>query len=183
MNDAILINDILNGELNRFEDIMDKYHDELFKYVYNMSSNVQDTEDLLQEIFMKVYNNLNNYDSTRAGFRTWLYRIATNHVKNYFKSSYYRQKLMSTPYDDSLSRFESDAEQVTIRDKDIDKILKVMRNILKPKHLKIMMLHYFSQLTVNEISEIADIPAKTVYKAIKSSIDKIKKEVNVSDEI
>lgn len=182
MKDITLINDIINGEIDKFEFIMNRYHDELFKYIYNMSGNVADTQDLLQEIFIKVYGNLERYDASRASFRTWLYRITTNHIRNHLKSSYYRHKTSSLSYNDSVTKSNINIENKITKEKQIEEIVSVMKTILNPKHLKIMMLHYFSQLTVTEISEIMDIPQKTIYKAINSSIKKIQKEVNVSNE-
>ncbi len=183
MKDIRLINDILNGDKNKYEVIMDRYHNELFKYIYNMTGNVTDTEDLLQDVFIKVYHNLYKYDSTKAAFRTWLYRVTTNLVYNYFSSAEYRRKQSTYSYDDTINQSRDNVEENTVVEKQIEEIVKAMKKVLKKKHYNIMMLHYFSQLTVKEISGTMDVPEKTIYKAIKSSIAKIKKEVNVSDEI
>ena len=64
-----------------------------------------------------------------------------------------------------------------IEEERVKKILKLIHQLLSDKHQKIMLLHFFSGLTVKEISETLDVPEKTNYKAIKSSIEKIKKEV------
>lgn len=162
---------------------MEKYHNELFKYIYNLTGNVNDTEDLLQEVFIRIYDNLMRYDATRSGFRTWMYRVTTNHCYNHFKSAGYRHKQKTMLYDDQFNPASDNVEAKTVQEKQIEEILAVMKQVLKKKHYQIMMLHYFSQMSVKEISETMDVPEKTIYKAIKSSIEKIKKEVNVSDEI
>ena len=86
--DDKLIHDIifLNKEL--FSEVMDKHYNEIFCYVHNQIHNMEDAKDITQDIFIKVYHNLKKYNSTKASFRTWIYRIAHNVVINYQKSSY-----------------------------------------------------------------------------------------------
>lgn len=177
MNDNELIHKILEGDKDLYAKIMDKYHNEIFKYVYNMVNNYQETEDLLQEIFFKLYKNLKKFDSDKASFRTWMYRISKNYVLNYLKSSKKKMSNQSVEYDDAINRSTDDVEEQAIEDERINIILKAMEKLLKPKHYEIMHLYYFSNLTVKEISETLEIPDKTVYKAINTSIEKIKKEV------
>jgi RNA polymerase sigma-70 factor (ECF subfamily) len=179
LNDLEIIKLILDGDKEKFRYLMEKYHNEMFKYVYNITGDYQDTEDLLQEIFYKIYKNLKKYDSAKASFRTWLYRISKNHVLNYLNSRRYKMKNKIYEYDDSLNSADENIEEVVVKDSQINRIITVMKNILSDKHLQIMQLYYFSELTVKEIAETTAIPEKTIYKAIKSSIEKIKKEVTI----
>jgi RNA polymerase sigma-70 factor (ECF subfamily) len=179
LNDLEIIESILDGDKEKFRLLMEKYHNEIFKYVYNITGNYQDTEDLLQEIFYKIYKNLKKYDSAKASFRTWLYRISKNHVLNYLNSSKAKMKNKTYEYDDSLNSTDENIEEKAVKDNQINRIIKAMKNILSDKHLQIMQLYYFSELTVKEIAETTAIPEKTIYKAIKSSIEKIKKEVTL----
>ena len=60
--------------------IMERYQEKLSRYIYRISGLVkEDTEDALQEIFLKVYQNLNDFD-TSLKFSSWIYRIAHNHI-------------------------------------------------------------------------------------------------------
>ncbi|MDT8336521.1 MAG: RNA polymerase sigma factor [Candidatus Izemoplasmatales bacterium] len=177
MNDNELIKKILDGDKDLYAKIMDKYHNELFKYVYNMVNNYNETEDLLQEIFFKLYKHLKKFDSSKASFRTWMYRVSKNYVLNYLKSSKKRMSNVSVEYNDDINQASENIEEQAVNDEKINLILKAMEKLLKPKHYEIMHLYYFSNLTVKEISETLEIPDKTVYKAINTSIEKIKKEV------
>jgi RNA polymerase sigma-70 factor (ECF subfamily) len=142
-----------------------------------MTNNFNDTEDLLQEIFYKVFMILKKFNPNKASFRTWIYRVSKNYVINHLKSANYRLHHGNYEYDDTINKSKEDIEENAINDNRIDMVLKAMSNVLSKKHFEIMHLHYFSNLTVKEISESLGIPNKTVYKAIKSSIEKIKKEV------
>ena len=175
-DDLKTIEYVLSGKKDHFATIIEKYHNEIFSFVFNMLGQYQDTEDLLQDIFLKVYRNLKKYNKEKASFRTWLYRIANNETINYLKSA---QKKYSSIGELDSSRLVSvdDVENQAIHDDDINQIIQIMKKVLSIKHQKIMMFHYFSNLSVKEISKAMEIPEKTIYKTLKSSIEKIKKEV------
>ena len=156
---------------------MDKYHNEIFSFVYNITNDYQTTEDLLQEIFLKTYRNLNKYNKDKSSFRTWLYRISNNHTINYLHSNAYKTHSNNLEYLDETNKSKEDIEAQIIKEEQMNNIIKAMKKVLKPKHQQIIALHYFSNLTVKEISDVTNIPEKTIYNAIKSSIEKIKKEV------
>jgi len=177
LNDNELIEKILEGDKDLFSQIMNKYHNEIFKYVYNIVNNYNETEDLLQEIFFKLYKNLKKFDSKKASFRTWMYRVSKNYVLNHLKTAEVRFNRSALEYDDSINKSDEDIEERVVNDNRINQVLTVMKRLLSAKHFEIMHLHYFSNLTVKEISETLQIPDKTVYKAIKVSIKKIQKEV------
>jgi len=179
-DDYVIIKHVLNGKTDHFGQIMNKYHNEIFSFVFNMLGNYEDTEDLLQEIFIKVYNNLSKYKPDKSSFRTWLYRISSNHTINYLKSSRYK-KHSRNELDTSLLKDESNIEEELIKENQIKEIIHIMKKKLSDKHQKILILHYFSGLTVKEISHTLEIPEKTIYKALKSSIEKIKKEVTTNE--
>ena len=176
MDDRQVIKQVLQGNTDQYAVLMDRYHNEMFSFVFNMVGQYQDTEDLVQEIFYKTYQSLSKYDSDKAGFRTWLYRIASNHTINYVNSKYHKSKVASE-VDVDLLQDDTDIIEDTIRDEQLNAIVAAMKKVLIKKHQKILSLHYFSGLTVQEISESLDIPDKTIYKALKTGIEKIKQEV------
>lgn len=178
-NDYEIIIEVLNGNSDYFSSLMEKYHNEIFRYVYNILGNYESTEDLLQEIFLKTYKNLKKYDESKASFRTWLYRIASNHTLNYLNSKDYKNKSSVSIYEESTLKSSGGVEEDIIKEEQINQIKKIIDSKLKPKHQEIMYLHYFSGLTVKEIGETTEIPEKTIYKAIKTSLDKIKEEVAI----
>ena len=172
---------ILEGKTDYYAEIMNRYHNELFKYAYNIVGDYTTTEDLVQEIFIRIYNQLSKYNKDKASFRTWMYRVASNYVTNYVKSkAYLKQK--SLVYDeDYLLVSDEDIEEKTVRDDQLNRIVVAIKKLLKQNHQEIMYLHFFSGLEVKEIAEILELSDKTVYKAIKTSIEKIKMEVSVDE--
>lgn len=105
-----------------------------------------------------------------------MYRIASNHTINFLKSAH-KKYSSSNELNIELLTNEDNLEDNVVKEEDLNTVIHYIEELLSEKHKKIMYLHYFSGLTVNEISETLQIPIKTIYKAIKSSIEKIKKEV------
>jgi len=176
-DDYEVIKEILNGNNDYFSILMEKYHNEMFKYVYNILGNYETTEDLIQEIFLKTYNNLKKYNSEKASFRTWLYRISSNHTINHLNSKDYKSRNKVLIHEESMIISDEGIEEDIVKEEQINQIKEVIELRLSKKHQEIMYLHYFSGLTVKEIGETTEIPEKTIYKAIKTSTEKIKKEV------
>lgn len=178
-NDNEVIEYVLNGKKDYFSVLMEKYHNEIFKYIYNIFGNYQTSEDLLQEVFMKVYEKLTKFDSDKASFRTWLYRVTSNHVINYLNSKEYKKNNSLSTYEEETIEGNGSIEEDIVKEERINLVKKLIDTILKPKHKEIMYLHYFSGLSVKEIGETTEIPEKTIYKAIRTSVEKIKKEVSL----
>src|SRR6478736_4740440 len=65
------------GDQRAFAEIVGLYKDKLFHLAYRMTGSRQEAEDVVQDAFLRVYNNLDRYDENQK-FSTWIYRIATN---------------------------------------------------------------------------------------------------------
>jgi RNA polymerase sigma-70 factor (ECF subfamily) len=75
------IKKIISGDEEAFSVLVDMYKNRVFSLAYRMISSQEESEDLSQEVFLKVYNNLRLYDPKKAGFSTWIYRITYNQWK------------------------------------------------------------------------------------------------------
>lgn len=78
MEDQVLIEKILKGNDHAFRLLIEKYRTEIYHIVYSVLRHQKDAEDAAQEVFMKVYHSLPQYEN--QGFKTWLKRIAVNHA-------------------------------------------------------------------------------------------------------
>lgn len=68
------------GSRQAAEQLVERYYDEIYVFVYRQTGHKEDAMDLTQNIFLAVFRALPSYDPKKAAFRTWLYRIATNKV-------------------------------------------------------------------------------------------------------
>ena len=78
----MLVDRVLAGDTGGFDELVSRYKERLYAVIYNMTSNHEDTNDLLMETFDKAFRNLRSYRKT-ASFYTWIYRIALNHTINH----------------------------------------------------------------------------------------------------
>src|ERR1700759_2094134 len=77
LDDRTLVARILEGERDRFTELVPRYERRVVNYVYRITHRYEDAHDLAQEIFVKVYLALDRYDP-KYQFSTWLFRIAQN---------------------------------------------------------------------------------------------------------
>jgi RNA polymerase sigma-70 factor (ECF subfamily) len=159
-----------------FDDVLEKYYGYIFKFVVKQSNNIEDAKDLTQEIFIKAYNNFGKYDSKKASVKTWLFAIANNHIINYWKSSYIRNK-SQMEIDIEMISSDIDILESIIQDEDIKLISFVMDKKLSKRNIKIMNLYFFSNLKPKEIAEVLNIKSKTVSNVVSLSIRIIKEEL------
>ena len=73
------INRIKEGDRDAFSWVVDQYKDMVFKTAYLTIGNVQEAEDILQEVFLKVYESAGTFDPNKGSMSTWLHRITVNH--------------------------------------------------------------------------------------------------------
>lgn len=173
----------IKGDQSAFADIVNKYQRPLYFHVSRMIREKEHTEDLVQEIFMKSFNNINSYNTGYA-FSTWLYRIATNHTIDYLR----KKKLQTFSIDEPLKTRDGDL-QMEIPDENFntDKpILKKQRSDiirkaiddLPEKYRQVIEMRHMDEKSYDEIAEELDLPLGTVkahifraremlYKALK----------------
>ena len=169
--DYDIIKQILNGDKDLFNQLIDKYYYEIFKFTYNQMNDIEKTKDVVQEIFMRIYKKLNKYNPKKASFRTWIYRIASNYCINYHRDHQGDQHLVLDG--DRISGSE-DILANLIQKEDISYILDLMKKNLSQRNYKILILHFYSDLSQKDISETMNLAPKTVRNIVSESIQKIR---------
>ncbi|MDF2673163.1 MAG: sigW 7 [Clostridiales bacterium] len=111
--DKDLITEIKNGDRNGFELVIITFQQPIFVYCYRMLSNMQEAEDAVQEVFLKIYEKINNYKED-ISFSAWVYKIAYNHCVNQIR----RRKLLS------FIPLHNFIEQIEDENNNSDKILE-----------------------------------------------------------
>ena len=82
--DRVLVERAQAGDTRAFDELVRKYTPKLYGLVYNMTSNREDTADLLQEIFAKAYRSVKRFQG-KSSFYTWIYSISVNMTLNFLK--------------------------------------------------------------------------------------------------
>ena len=84
--DEEIVNRLKDKDRSAFEDIYKVYKNLVFYIINQYSVPISDVDDVLQEIFMKVYTGIDNYNDGYASFKTWLVVVARNYIFDYFKT-------------------------------------------------------------------------------------------------
>ncbi len=161
--DAELVQLTLKDQ-NFFICLMQKYEQKLLRYIQRISNfSLEEAEDILQEVFIKIYQNLNAFDLSLK-FSSWAYRITHNQVISQFRKNKSRpEKIL---WDDNDAFLKNIADEFNL-EKEIDAKLdrEMILNTLKKldyKYKEILELRFLEEKTYVEISDILQKPEGTV---------------------
>ena len=156
------------GDMQAFETIYKRHHRRVYSLCLRMVANATEAEDLTQEVFIRVYRSLNQYDPTLGDLSNWLMRLARNLVIDDYR------KRQRTPTDsgDDLANHEyhlpaaSDSPQRTLERQ--ERRLQVLAAINKLSHdlRECVILRDIEELTYQEIVDLLKIPEGTVKSRI-----------------
>lgn len=163
---------------DNFSYLVKRYQDKLFVYIKRISSfNDEEAEDVLQDVFIKVYTHLNDYDQDLK-FSSWIYRIAHNQVISSFRKLKARPEGQKIDIDESgLNNIASDIDIVNDLDSNIlrDSIDDIM-NRIDDKYREALVLKYLEEKSYDEISDILKKPIGTVGTLINRGKKQFKEE-------
>jgi RNA polymerase sigma factor (sigma-70 family) len=158
-----------------FSYLYDNYSAALNGVIYGMVNDFATTEDILQEAFLKIWNNIDSYDETKGKLYTWMRRIANNLTIDTLKSKLHKQQ--SKVVDNELAVVNLQANNnITARLNTMD--LQKKLDTLDPKQRVIIDMSYFQGYTQEEIAKELDMPVGTVKTRIRSAIIELRKILN-----
>jgi RNA polymerase sigma-70 factor, ECF subfamily len=159
------------GELIR------RYQQKLFYYVVKIAGNRDDAEDMVQETFLKVYENIQGFDADKK-FSSWIYRISHNLTINHLKKNQ-RLKAVEAHTLDWLEEHHREVEDFLAKE-ERQKLTDEMVNMLeylRPEYREVIVLYYFEEKSYNEISDILRIPEATVGVWLRRGREQLRKLV------
>ena len=132
------------------EELYREYRDKLLYYINGKVHSPDDAEDILSEVFIKVTRFNDSFDAQKASVQTWLYSIARNAVVDYYRRS---KEFTELPEDIPL---DSDIEEGVLEEETLDELAQALES-MAPELRELIVLHYYSGLSLTEISERMDI--------------------------
>lgn len=162
------------GDARAYQTIFDMYYTRLFSYVNTYTKNESDTKDIVQETFIKLWNNKQNIDA-EASILAFLHKIAYNiFIDNYRKNKRKQSLLDSLSYEAITSSIENDDEEIN---KKKIKIVKKSIEELPPRCQEIFKLSKYEGLKYAEIAEVLNLSVKTVEVQMGKAFSYIRKQV------
>jgi len=166
--DQDLVERSQNGDTRAFDDLVRKYTPKLYGMVYNMTSNREDTADLLQDVFAKAYRSIKRFQG-KSTFYTWIYSISVNMTLNYLKK---RGRYTKLSLDDVDSGIQNDPDFINItsggnplREVNIHELQKRLNEAmmkLSEDHRTVVTLYDIQGLQHADISKILGVSEGTV---------------------
>lgn len=169
---------IKNKDQKAFSYLYDNYSKALFGVIYNIIGDYEETEDLIQNTFIKIWNNFDSYDSSKGRLYTWMLNIARNIAIDYKRSKFSKNQNqnVSNNVDDSMKRFTVETSTDTIGLKDVvDK--------LNNESLVLIELAYYKGYTQQEICDELQIPLGTVKTKMRKALQVLKEMLKEKGEV
>ncbi len=163
--DQKLMQKAKRGDQAAFAELVDKYGDKIYAYLYRMVGNREDALDLAQETFLRIYSNLQNFKLGQP-FKPWLYRIATNLAIDLLRKRQPVIALDAPLFADEPLRLElaeqgpgpaEQHEQAELAAYLAQKVAELPAN-----YRSVILLRHGHDLSYQEIAEILQVPVSTI---------------------
>lgn len=170
------------SDMGVFGEIVERYERRLRAYIYRIGKlGPEDTEDLLQDVFMKVYQNLNSFDAGLK-FSSWIYRIAHNETMAFFRKR--RARPHGHALDVNEQVIESIASETDVLKESMEAHdavrLKEVLATLSREYYDVIILRFFEHKGYDEISDILAVPPGTVATRLARAKAQIRKKMNTN---
>lgn len=167
-----LITEIKNGNTQQFREIIREFAPAVRSYLASRLFAKDMVEDLAQETFIAVYENIIRYDST-LNFRQWILGIASNKLKMYFRTTKIRKSAYEKVLD--IIRLRNEEKSLETNEPDTAQASK-LHNCLEAipeRSRKLLKAHYYQNIQIKKIAELQ----KTTEDAISSLLYRTKKKL------
>ncbi len=171
---AINVKNVENAE-QIISQLMDDYSDDILYLVFSYVKNRTTAEDLTQEIFIKCYEKLGQFNN-KSSIKTWLYRIAINHCKDYLRSWHYRKIKFSDKIGDYFPSKAKHVEEEIISKNVTNRLTNAVMD-LPEKYREVVFLHYYEELPLVNISKITGINSNTLKTRLKHARELLKNKM------
>ncbi|OEU52121.1 MAG: hypothetical protein BA861_04380 [Desulfobacterales bacterium S3730MH5] len=172
-----------DGDRTAFEQLVSLFQDSIFRMVYYRTRSRMDAEDLTQEVFIKAFENLSNLRDLER-FRTWLFRMAVNRVRDFHRKKRVLAFLGTTKDDN-----EPDAVDMKIQDDpgaldhimrhEFWKQIKLLSNRLSRWEREVFFLRFMDHLNIREIAQVLGKSESTVKTHLYRGLKKFREETTL----
>ena len=170
ITDAELVRRCLAGDHGAWEAVVHRYHQRLYNLAYRFTGRFDESEDLTQEIFLKVFRTLNSYKAESGALITWMVRVGRNHLIDHyrkFKTERTQTDSLEVEYEkaeENPSRYASPVDALEKRELS-QRIHRALLHI--PEDLReAVILRDLEEFTYEEIADVLKLPLGTVKSRI-----------------
>lgn len=154
-----------------FSTLYDQYSATLFNIIGKIVRNTKASEELLQDIFIKVWKNIDRYDASKGTLFTWMLNITRNTCIDYLRSSRHKRELNSHPLDEGETTLTAGCNMPYTPE---NSELRGWALKLDHKYRQIIDLIYFWGYTQEDVSKILNIPLGTVKTRSRNGLQQLR---------
>lgn len=173
------------GDSLAFNRLADRYQPEIYRMIYYRTQSQMDAEDLCQDVFMKAFKSLRGL-KTPGVFRSWLYRIAVNRVKDYYRKKQFRSLFKFSSTDEET--FQEPADMAVspegdeaVQRKEFWHQVRLLTRVLSRSEQDVFMLRFFDDLSIKEIGAALKKNESTVKTHLYRALKKVKEAASGMD--
>ncbi len=158
--------------INAFATLYEDYAAALFGVVLHMVQDEATAEELLQDVFVKIWRHIDSYNAEKGRLFTWLLNIARNTCKDYLRSKQYRYQQQISSKEQIHSDTIASSDQMVYQDENWH-FRYIIENI-KPEHREIIHLIYICGYTQKEVAVILNTPIGTIKTRCRIAIKQLR---------
>jgi len=162
-------------DISAFEKLYEMYAENICGVIHTIVKNKDLAEEIAQDVFIKVWNNAESYNSSKGRFFTWILNIARNAAIDNIRSKSYKIEKQNLPVDFFVGVLEDDVSTSEIAPR-VTEVRRLLKN-LKDKCVQLIELLYFRGYSQKEASEELAIPLGTVKTRNRNCIGQLRKNM------
>jgi RNA polymerase sigma-70 factor (ECF subfamily) len=168
-HDAELVKRCLAADAAAWEALLQAHTRRIYNLCYRFTGRPAESEDLTQEVFIKVFQTLRTFDATQGSFGTWLSRVARNHLVDHYRRT--KKDRMTSSLDDELATFEEKPSPTVepvaqVESRERRELLQRGLERLSPDLREAVVLRDLQDLDYDEIAQVLGVPVGTVKSRI-----------------
>ncbi|MFA6251087.1 MAG: sigma-70 family RNA polymerase sigma factor [Candidatus Paceibacterota bacterium] len=179
-DDEYLINEYLGGDQDSFKLLVERYTPSIYNFSLRFVGK-DNVNDIVQDVFIKVWKNLKKFNKTKSSFKTWIFTITRNTITDYLRK---KKMIPFSSLNEGVESFENEIpsdlilpDQALIELEDKELLNKILDK-LPTNYKEVLILYYQEDMTFNEIGQLLGKPLNTVKSYHYRAILKLKEILN-----
>ena len=172
MDEKAIVKNILDGDIDAYESLVNKYHIGLIIHCERLVRDRQSAEDVAQEAFIKAFRSLSDFQPAKSRFSTWLYRIATNKAIDHLRA---QKRTLPTEdmelISESATPDYADAEEIRM-------VRDAVAALRPPTHRQAVEAYYWHGKSYQEIADEMNIPINTVRTWLRRAKEQLRSNLS-----
>ncbi|MCR5727948.1 MAG: sigma-70 family RNA polymerase sigma factor [Lachnospiraceae bacterium] len=156
------------------ETLMRQYGNDVLRTAYSYVKDKYTAEDIFQEVFIKVFKNLENFRD-ESDVKTWLIRITINTAKDYLKSAYNQKVVPMMEFEENMLTSDDDYEKIENQDRD-EQVKKTVMS-LPDQYREVLLCVYYHDMSVADTAKALNIAEGTVKSRLSRAREMMKNKL------